>query len=50
MSELATTDTDAAERFYGEVFGWQTDGSEGFSLLRLPGFVGGEPSQPVPRT
>jgi predicted enzyme related to lactoylglutathione lyase len=49
MSELATTDTEAAERFYGEVFGWQTDRSEGFSLLRLPGFVGGEPSQPVPR-
>jgi uncharacterized protein len=49
MSELATTDTEGAERFYGEVFGWRTDRSEGFSLLRLPGFVGGEPSQPVPR-
>jgi predicted enzyme related to lactoylglutathione lyase len=49
MSLLATSDTEAAKRFYGEVFGWETDGFDGVSLWRLPGFVGGEPMQPVPR-
>jgi predicted enzyme related to lactoylglutathione lyase len=49
MSLLAASDPGAAERFYGEVFGWETDAFDGFSLWRLPGFVGGEPSQPVPR-
>lgn len=49
MSMLATTDTEDAQRFYDEVFGWQADDFEGFWLWRLPGFVGGEPQQPVPR-
>ena len=49
MSMLATTDPEAAERFYGEVFGWETDDFGGIWLWRLPGFVGGEPMQPVPR-
>jgi predicted enzyme related to lactoylglutathione lyase len=49
MSLLATSDTEAAERFYGEVFGWERDAFGDFSLWRLPGFVGGEPMQPVPR-
>jgi predicted enzyme related to lactoylglutathione lyase len=49
MSLLSTPDTEGAEAFYGAVFGWQTDDFGGATLLRLPGFVGGEPSQPVPR-
>ena len=46
-------DRDAAKAFYGDVFGWQADtfaiGRRRSSCWRLPGFVGGEPSQPVPR-
>jgi uncharacterized protein len=49
MSLLASTDPKEAERFYGEVFGWETDDFDGVWLWRLPGFVGGEPTQPVPR-
>jgi uncharacterized protein len=49
MSVLATTDLEGAERFYGEVFGWEADDFGGVWLWRLPGFVGGEPMQPVPR-
>jgi len=53
MSMLATPDPEAAKVFYGDVFGWEAeafeaDGAE-FWLWRLPGFVGGEPEQPVPR-
>jgi uncharacterized protein len=53
MSALSTPDPERAKAFYGAVFGWET---EGFDLggapvwmWRLPGFVGGEPQQPVPR-
>jgi predicted enzyme related to lactoylglutathione lyase len=37
--------------FYRELFGWEAEpfGAPGVSLFRLPGFVGGEPGQPVPR-
>jgi predicted enzyme related to lactoylglutathione lyase len=38
--------------FYGAMFGWQPDalGSDGrLTLWRLPGYVGGQPQQPVPR-
>ena len=49
MSILASSDAEAAKRFYGQVFGWEADGFEGAWLWRLPGFVGGEPLQPVPR-
>jgi uncharacterized protein len=49
MSMLASSDAEAAKRFYGQVFGWEADGFEGAWLWRLPGFVGGEPLQPVPR-
>jgi predicted enzyme related to lactoylglutathione lyase len=50
MSALMAPDPDAAAAFYGAVFGWQREEfGEGFSVWRLPGFVGGEPSQPVPR-
>jgi predicted enzyme related to lactoylglutathione lyase len=53
MSMLHTTDPDGAKAFYGEVFGWvpeafEMGGAEG-ALWRLPGYVGGEPGQPVPR-
>jgi predicted enzyme related to lactoylglutathione lyase len=53
MSSLNTRDPDGARAFYRETFGWDAEqmdiGDGGFSLFRLPGFVGGEPSQPVPR-
>jgi predicted enzyme related to lactoylglutathione lyase len=53
MSFLTTPDRDAAAAFYGAVFGWQLDsfkmGDLEGGLFRLPGYVGGEPSQPVPR-
>ena len=49
MSMLASTDPREAERFYGEIFGWETDDFDGMWLWRLRGFVGGEPMQPVPR-
>lgn len=53
MSLLATPDPAAAEAFYGAVFGWKAepfaDAGPGVSLFRLPGYVGGEPHQPVPR-
>jgi uncharacterized protein len=53
MNSLTTPDPDACMDFYGAVFGWNTDtfGTSGMAmtLWRLPGYVGGEPSQPVPR-
>jgi predicted enzyme related to lactoylglutathione lyase len=52
MSQLNARDPEGAAGFYGEVFGWNAepmDAGSGFSLFRLPGFVGGEPMQPVPR-
>jgi uncharacterized protein len=50
MGALHTPDPDAAARFYRDVFGWETDSfAPGISLFRLPGYVGGEPAQPVPR-
>jgi uncharacterized protein len=52
MSALSTPDLDGAKAFYGTVFGWETDTFEAgdleVTLWRLPGFVGGEPEQPVP--
>jgi predicted enzyme related to lactoylglutathione lyase len=53
MSALLTRDPEGAKRFYRDVFGWRSDtftpsGAE-VTLFRLPGFVGGEPHQPVPR-
>jgi predicted enzyme related to lactoylglutathione lyase len=53
MSMLHTSDPDGAKAFYGDVFGWipeafEMGGAEG-TLWRLPGYVGGEPGQPVPR-
>jgi hypothetical protein len=52
MSLLQTSDPEAANRFYGKLFGWEPWAMEdpsGVVLYRLPGFVGGEPEQPVPR-
>jgi predicted enzyme related to lactoylglutathione lyase len=49
MSMLSTPDPEAAKRFYGAVFGWETEGFGPATLFRLPGFFGGEPEQPVPR-
>ncbi|MET0687503.1 MAG: VOC family protein [Solirubrobacteraceae bacterium] len=49
MSALQTPDTDAAARFYGDLFGWETESFGPATMFRLPGYVGGEPEQPVPR-
>jgi uncharacterized protein len=50
MSALHTPDPEASGTFYQEVFGWEVDEfAPGVSLFRLPGYVGGEPAQPVPR-
>jgi uncharacterized protein len=53
MSALNTPDPEAAAAFYGTVFGWTLDsfkaGDMEIGLFRLPGYVGGEPEQPVPR-
>lgn len=53
MSMLVTPEPEEAKRFYGDLFGWTTSsfgmGDEEFTMFSLPGYVGGEPSQPVPR-
>jgi len=49
MSQLRTTDPDRAAAFYGELFGWTTEAFGPFTMFRLPGYVGGEPGQPVSR-
>lgn len=53
MSLLHTGDPDGANAFYGAVFGWRPEpfdaGGASLTLWRLPGYVGGEPQQPVPR-
>ena len=53
MSLLNSRDPDSAKSFYGTVFGWEPEtmdaGDAAFTLFRLPGYVGGEPEQPVPR-
>ena len=53
MSLLNTRDAKRAQRFYHDVFGWNAEslgeGPGSFALLCLPGYVGGEPAQPVPR-
>lgn len=50
MSALNTPDLESAKAFYGAVFGWESEAfAPGAELFRLPGFVGGEPEQPVPR-
>ncbi|MGH2983300.1 MAG: VOC family protein [Solirubrobacterales bacterium] len=53
MSLLNTRDPEGSAAFYRAVFGWEQEGMEpadsGVRLMRLPGFEGGEPEQPVPR-
>jgi uncharacterized protein len=53
MSMLVTPRPEEAVPFYGDVFGWTTEsfgmGGGEMTLFTLPGFVGGEPQQPVPR-
>jgi len=53
MSALNTRDPERAEDFYGKLFGWTTEafdlGGAEIKMWRLPGFVGGEPEQPVAR-
>ena len=49
MSLLRTGDPDRAASFYRAVFGWVTEAAGPIAMFRLPGYVGGEPLQPVPR-
>jgi predicted enzyme related to lactoylglutathione lyase len=53
MSHLTTPDPERAAAFYGAVFGWTTEtfgeGAGAITMFRLPGYVGGEPRQPVSR-
>jgi uncharacterized protein len=53
MSALLTEDPDAATAFYAQLFGWEAEsfqaGEVTATIFRLPGFVGGEPEQPVAR-
>jgi predicted enzyme related to lactoylglutathione lyase len=54
MSLLSAPDPPAAARFYAALFGWEADPFDAGTdapvwLLRRPGYVGGEPGQPVPR-
>ncbi len=53
MSALNTDDPETAKRFYTEVFGWGTKGFDmgdaEMVMWSVPGYVGGEPEQPVPR-
>jgi predicted enzyme related to lactoylglutathione lyase len=53
MSMLNTGDPERAKAFYGAVFGWESEtfdmGGSEMTLWRVPGYVGGEPEQPVSR-
>jgi uncharacterized protein len=52
-SQLFTTDPDRSKSFYRVVFGWETDafgeGEDAPTMFRVPGYLGGEPQQPVSR-
>lgn len=51
MSSLHTPDPAGASAFYIALFGWQSEAIPGapLTLFRLPDYLGGEPSQPIPR-
>ena len=49
MSRLDTPDPERAAAFYAAVFGWTTEAFGPVTMFRLPGYVGGEPEQPVSR-
>jgi predicted enzyme related to lactoylglutathione lyase len=47
---MSVLHTPSPSDFYARAFGWQSEEfAPGMSLFRLPGYVGGEPGQPVPR-
>ena len=53
MSSLHTSDPEGAGKFYGSLFGWQREAlglaEAPLTLWRLPGYLGGEEQQPMPR-
>jgi predicted enzyme related to lactoylglutathione lyase len=51
MSALHTPALDEAEAFYGELFGWKLDrlADAPLAYWRLPGHVGGQANQGMPR-
>jgi uncharacterized protein len=53
FTSLWSAEPERAQAFYSALFGWESEGfapaGGGFVLWRRPGYVGGEPSQPVPR-
>jgi predicted enzyme related to lactoylglutathione lyase len=52
MSSLHSPDPAGASTFYAAVFGWQAEPigpGAAITLFRLPGYVGGEPGQLIPR-
>ncbi len=50
MSMLRTGEAGRCAEFYLALFGWHSEPfGEGLTLFRLPGYVGGEPQQPVAR-
>jgi predicted enzyme related to lactoylglutathione lyase len=49
MSQLGTSDPDGATAFYGAIFGWETESFGDIIMWRVPGYLGGEPEQPVSR-
>ena len=53
MSTLVTGDPARADAFYKALFGWNAEPfgppEANVGLYRLPGYVGGTPTQPVPR-
>ena len=53
ISALSTADPEESKRFYGAVFGWESEafelGDAQMTMWKLPGYVGGEPQQPVAR-
>ena len=53
MSHLNSPEPERAAEFYGALFGWTTEtfgeGAGAVTMFRLPGYVGGEPQQPVSR-
>jgi predicted enzyme related to lactoylglutathione lyase len=53
MSQLTTSDPAGAKAFYSALFGWETEtfdlGDAQMTMWKVPGYVGGEPQQPVAR-
>jgi uncharacterized protein len=53
MSALSTPDPEGSKRFCGAVFGWEDEtfdlGEAQTTMFKVPGYVGGQPQQPVAR-